>query len=387
LAQLGADVIKIESPRHGDGNRENDPKFHGNWILHYALNAGTRSLAVDARSEAWPAVIQAVSKWADIVIVGNRPSSAQRLGIDPASLLQHNPNLVYCLVSGYGLDGPWSDYPAHGLNMDALAGTIPLENHEGRPVAPTSYRSFGPTVAGMEAALAAMTALHRRDQGFGPQFVHISVWEAAVSWMWRDIVSQANLGHQWDQYRDLGPRYSMYWTSEGGAILVCPIEQHFWQRFCDVIGLPPSARSRGDWSQGADYGRSYTGEYEEIQERMRTRRRDEWEKLLSEADVPVAPILNWRETMESEHAVANGLLANYTYDGVEVHVPTTPASITPLGDRDSIDFESLAASHRNKGSKLTPAPDLGQHNAEILAELGLGSQFELTSTPLKEDDK
>jgi crotonobetainyl-CoA:carnitine CoA-transferase CaiB-like acyl-CoA transferase len=340
-------------------------------VIHYTVNAGTRSLTVDAKSESWPRVVEAVTKWADIVIVGNRPSSARKLGIDPASLLRYNGQLVYCMVTGYGLAGPWRDYPAHGLNMDALAGTIPLENHEGKPSAPATYRSFGPTIAGMEAALAAMVALHRRDKGLGPQFVHVSAWEAAASWMWRDIVTQANLGHAWDQYRELGPRYSMYWTADERAILVCPIEQHFWERFCDVVGLSPEARVRGDWSQGADYGRAYPGEYDEIQTRMRTCTRDEWQVALAAADVPIAPILDWREMMDAEHAAANGLTTTYIYHGTSVRVPTSPASITPLSDSDSIDFEVLAEAHRQKGAGLTPAPDLGQHNREILEELGL----------------
>ncbi|MEY2448689.1 MAG: hypothetical protein QOH79_2165 [Acidimicrobiaceae bacterium] len=371
LVQLGADVIKVEGPRFGDGNRTLPPlTTAGDSINHLYLNIGTRSLTVDTRSEEWPEVVGAVARWADVVIVGNRPSAARKRGIDYATILEHNANTVYCMITGYGLEGPYADYPAHGLNMDVLAGTVPVEWEDGEPYPPASYRSIGTTLAGIQAALGVMAGLHRRDQGMGPQFVHVSIWEAALSWMWRDLSTFANVGEQWSIYREYGPRYCMYKGSDGEPILVCPMEEHFWHRFCDVLELPEEIRERGDWSGGTDFGAGYEGELEAIRERMAKRTAAEWNDLLAAADVPAALVLDWRQAMSSEHAHVNGAMLTYDYKDRAATIPTTPVSVLSDVSADA-SYEEIAERHRAKGSELAQPPDLGENSAEILEEIGL----------------
>lgn len=172
MVQLGANVIKIEHPVHGDGNRGFPPLFQGEGLHHLHLNAGTRSLAVTPGTPGtpeWTRAVAAIAKWADVVIVGNRPSTAMRLGIDFMNLQKINPQLVYCLISGYGLEGEWAALPAHGLNMDALAGTLDLDWKDGVPSVPHNYRSVGTTLAGIQAALGIYAALDKRSRGAGGQ--------------------------------------------------------------------------------------------------------------------------------------------------------------------------------------------------------------------------
>jgi crotonobetainyl-CoA:carnitine CoA-transferase CaiB-like acyl-CoA transferase len=361
----------VEGPKFGDGNRTLPPlTTNGDSINHLYLNVGTRSLAIDTRSPAWPEVVAAVARWADVVIVGNRPTAARKRGIDWASIVAHNPEIVYCMITGYGLEGPWADYPAHGLNMDVLAGTVPVEWEDGQPYAPASYRSIGTTLAGIQAALGVMTGLHRRAQGLGAQFVHVSIWETALSWMWRDLVTYANTGDQWSVYRDYGTRYTMYKGSDDKVILVCPTEQHFWERFCDTLGLDAETRARGDWSGGADFGEDYEGEREAIQERMLSKTATEWNDLLAEADVPAALVIDWREAMASEHAQVNGAMLHYPYKDRSADIPMTPVSVTS-GLPATATTEELAAAHRTKGRDLGQPPDLGEQTAELLAEIGV----------------
>ncbi len=375
LAQLGADVIKIENPKWGDGNRDFPPYFHEDGIHHLVLNAGTRSLAVDARSDQWPRIVRAVAAWADAVIVGNRPANARRLGIDAASMLAINPQLVYCLITGYGVEGEWAALPAHGLNMDAFAGTVPIDWADGHPDVPEHYRSVGTTMAGVEAALGIYAALDRRARGAGGQIVHVSIWEAALSCMWRDTATYANVGRAWTPYRELGSRYAVYGTSDHQALLVCPMEKHFWERFCDALALPAEVRARGDWSSGSDMGAAYValGEKDLIQSRIGTRPRAEWLRILDDADVPVAPILDWRESMSSPHADANGAMARYEYRGRTVRVPTIPVSVSAgapvAGANDA--YAAIASAHRERRDALPRAPYLGEHNDALLRELGL----------------
>jgi len=374
MVQLGADVIKVEHPKWGDGNRDVAPYFDGEGLHHLALNPGARSLTLDSRSPQWARVVEALAKWSDVVIVGNRPATAQRLGLDFTSLLRHNPRLVYCLISGYGIAGEWASYPAHGLNVDALAGTIALEDSGGRPDVPEHYRTVGTTAAGLQAALGVYAALYRRDQGGGGQVVHVSIWEAALAFMWRDTSTFANTGKAWPAYRSFGSRYAIYGASDGKALLVCPTEKHFWERFCDALALPPEMRARGNWASGSDMGGDYVvlGEREAIQARIATRPRDEWVAVLADADIPVAPVLDWREAMASDHAASNGVMTGYEYKGRQVRVPTAPVSVTAGADLAGGGYEALAEAHRRKGESVGRAPHLGEHNAEILRELGLG---------------
>ncbi|VTU29547.1 Formyl-coenzyme A transferase [Variovorax sp. SRS16] len=371
LAQMGADVIKVEHPTLGDGNRSFPPMFHEDGIHHLYLNAGTRSLALDWRSPSWPRTVAAIARWADVVIVGNRPAQAQRMGIDAASLLAHKPELVYCMITGYGLAGEWAALPAHGLNMDALAGAIPLEWQDGQPEVPEHYRSVGTTVAGIEAVAGIYAALHRCSRGEGGQIVHVSIWEAALAWQWRDLATFANLERPWTAYRDLGSRYAVYGTQDAKALLVCPIERRFWDSFCTVLELPDDVRARGDWSSGSDMGSDYIalGERTLIGERLRLKPRDEWVALLREAQVPVAPVLDWRESMASAHAQANGTMASYDYRERAVRVPVAPVSVTAASAAGST--EAIAEAHRRRAEQVPRAPYLGEHNDEILKELGL----------------
>lgn len=373
MVQLGADVIKIEHPRHGDGNRTFPPFFNEEGVSHLHLNAGTRSLALEAGTPLWTRAVEAIAKWADVVIVGNQPATATKLGIDFASMLRHNPRLVYCLISGYGVDGAWSSLPAHGLNMDALAGSLPLEWKNGIPEVPSHYRSVGTTLAGIQAALGIYAALHRRDQGVGGQVVHVSIWESALSWMWRDVVTHANTGHGWANYQALGSRYSVYSTRDGRAILVCPIERVFWERFCDALELPAELRARGNWTRGTDSGSEYIvlGERMQVQEKLLKRTCAEWMDILGKANVPAAPVLDWREAMAADHAAANGTMAQYEYRGRTVCVPTTPVSITSVEELQDSGYEQLAQSHRRKRELVDPPPQLGEHNEDLMKELGI----------------
>lgn len=373
MVQLGADVIKIENARVGDGNRDFPPYFHEEGIHHLALNPGTRSLALDVKSPKWPQVIKAIAQWADVVIVGNRPANAQRLGIDFVSMTRHNPELIYCLITGYGVDGELAAHPAHGLNMDAFAGTVPIEQNGNRPDVPEHYRTAGTTLAGIEAAMGIYAALHRRSQGGGGQVIHVSIWESALSWMWRDLATHANLDRQWTPYRELGSRYCVYGTQDGKALLICPSEKHFWSRFCDALDLPADMRNRGDWSSGSDMGENYValGEREIIQSKIGAKNRDEWLAILAKADLPFAPILDWREAMDTPHAKANGVMTEYQYRGRTVKVPVAPVSITPAAQLVDSGYEGLGNAHREKIQNVRPPPMLGEHNAEILRELGV----------------
>ncbi len=360
LIQFGADVVKVENPRSGDGLRTLEPLINGYGLFHSALNSGARSLAIDHRSSDWRSVVDACCQWADAVIVGGRPVDAVRRGLDYATLTKANPALVYCAITGYGETGPWAPLPAHGLNVDAYAGLVPVEWMGSRPEPISTYQSVGAPLAGVFAALGILAALRERDHGMGARYVHVSLWEAAMWFNWRHTTSLANLHKPWLAYKDLGARYAIYGTSDNRAILVCPTEQRFWEEFCDLAELPAAWKKRGSWvSNQADYG--YEDEAPEIARRIALRPLSEWVQALSRRDIPFSPVLSIGEALESDQAKVLGIMATTEIDKARTAVPASPVRIA----------ESSEAIRRPL--VLPPPPTLGQDTAKVLDELGLGS--------------
>jgi crotonobetainyl-CoA:carnitine CoA-transferase CaiB-like acyl-CoA transferase len=361
LSELGADVIKVENPRTGDGNRGVPPYVQGVGNMHLALSSGARSIAVDRRSPHWSTVVRSCVRWADAVLVGARPSDAERLGLDFASVAKMRPDTVYCLISGYGEDGPWRDLTAHGQTIDALAGLVPVEWHEGSPRTPAGWRSSGTTLAGIYAAAGIMYALYLRESGIRrAQHVSVPVWSAAMAWSWRDLNCLANLGNPWNEYQDLGSRYAMYGTSDHRALIVAPVERKFWEQFCVVAGLD-HLRHAGSWETGADFGkgRDYEDERKEIANAIGQRTLRDWSDALSETPVPFAPVLTLTEALDSEHAAASGVMRDSSIDGLPVRVPASPVRLAD------------GAHSGDPPGPVGSAPKLGEHTAEVLADLGL----------------
>jgi crotonobetainyl-CoA:carnitine CoA-transferase CaiB-like acyl-CoA transferase len=365
LTELGADVVKVEHHRVGDGNRWEGELIEGVGVFHLALNAGARSLAVNSHSPDWPKVIEAAAKWADVVMVGTRPADAKRRGMDFETMKAANPKLIYCAVSGFGDQGPWRDYTAHGQTIDTFAGLVPIEEGEVQPRTRSGFRSTGTIAGALFAALGALGALHRRDAGYPKaQYVSVSLWQSAMWWSWRDLTTLANLGERWLEYGDLGSRYSLYRTKDDRVMLLAPAEKHFWDRFCDVLGLPDSYREFGDWSGGLCHGKGPDFDHERVTIAgiIKTRTLAEWTAAFEEIEIPFAPLLTLDEAMESEHAEVNGLLRGTSVGGKDLRIAASPVR---FGDDDQPE---------GRLGPLSPPPELGEQSAEVLAEFGLAPE-------------
>lgn len=354
MKHLGADVVKVENPRSGDGNREvaAAPTIAGEGIYHLALNSGTRSLAAHPRSSGWTSLVEAAAAWADVVIVGGRRSDAERLGLGYDRMHAINPSLVYCDISGYGNDGPWADHPAHGLNPDAMSGLIPPFDQEDSEM--PGWIPAGTTMAGVHAALGIMNALYQRTLTNVGQRVSVSLWRSAMWWNWRAATSVANLGEPWDL--DLGgSRYTSYRTSDGGHLIVAPIEEKFWTAFVDAIALPIQVHGPSDWSGRYEFGTgpAFDGERRAIQERLATASRDHWTNLFEARGIPCSAVLTTKEAVESDHARVTGLMQTVSAAGGEADVLGSP-------------FHAP-----DSPGRLDTPPTIGAHTQEILDAFGL----------------
>lgn len=368
LAELGADVIKIENEVGGDGNRELPPNRDGLGMYHAMISAGARSITSSIHAPDWPDLVRAAGQWADIVVVGGQLADVEARGLDFDSFATANHSVIYCMLPAYGTRGPWANMSGHGQNMDALAGTLPVDwDPDGYPETPPAWRGAGTTTSALFAALAIMHAVHRRSEGATAQCIEVSVWGASIWQNWKDVVCQANTGRIWNGSLYRGSRYAMYRTSDDRAILVCPIEEKFWQKFCDLLDLP-WLRDRGAWSPGhrMDFGKGegYADERALIQARINTKPLKHWVEVLGAEGVPVAPVLTMGEVIESEHAAAEELIR--TASGSEdpassFRFPRIPVRFT--GDPDSDPWRSGTPT----------APRLGEHSTEVRLMLGLNA--------------
>lgn len=356
LADLGGRVIKVENPRTGDANRGFGPFIHGDGLFHVALNAGQRSLAVDHRSPEWPRVVEACARWADVVLVASLPEGLARTGIDFDALVQKNPRLVYCNITGYGEQGPLRALPAHGLNVDAFAGIVPLEWKDGLPYPHASCQAIGAPLSGLFAALGILAALRRRDATGEAQRIHVSLYGAAIWWNWRHVTAFANLGEAFGSYAEFGGRFAMYATNDRKVILVCPVERGYWESFCAILGLPDEWKSRGSWEEGGmDHGTAYPWERAEIARKLADKPRDQWVREFLRSKIPFASVLTLEEALASEQIQATGAMRQIEVHGHSARIPALPIGFAG----------PVTAPHPLR------TPDLGEHNEDILAELGL----------------
>jgi len=359
LRDAGAEILKVENPRTGDGLRFFGPMIHGQGNVHVGVNGGSRSLAISSQSPHWDEVVGACARWADAVIVGNRPTEARARHLDFATLKRHSPNIIYCSISGYGDHGPLNAWPAHGQNPDAMAGAVPIEWIDDMPLTPEGWKTSGTVLAGVMAAFGVMAALYRRSLGGPGEYVTTSLWSAAMWWGWRDHNREANGLDPAGRYGSQGSRYAMYPTKDNRVVLLCPIERHFWRRLCDALGLSSELAERGTWSKThIDYG--YEDERPVIADATRQRTLAEWIPIFTEAEIPFAPVLTRKEAIESEHAVANQVMRPVHVAGHEAQVIRSPVR---LSNDDSENVEEL---------EPLSTPGLGEHTTEILEELGLG---------------
>jgi len=365
LADLGADVIKVESPA-GDYIREMTwPIVEGVSLLHLHVHRGKRSLVLDLRRPEAVEVYKDLARGADVVVEAMRPGSLARRGLGYEELRALNPKLVFCNLSGYGATGPYQDLPAHGIAFDTWAGIVNVATDgEGFTYIP-EHASIGMHAGPLFGALGILAAVLRaRETGQGCQLelgqsdaAAYMDWYRIESWRAYERPADVVTGNKSDDYERRAPgtagmregvRYQIY-ESQDGHVLFMASEQAFWKNFCEVVGRP-ELFERWPGSKYADHARGNRALQRELREIFRTRSTADWLRLGTEKNFPVAPV-NTSKTIASDPQFQ----ARFPWYPHERHgADMLPFPVHYLG-------EELPAPGR--------APTVGQHTEEVLARV------------------
>ena len=304
LADLGAEVIKVESPS-GDYIREMTwPIINGTSLLHLHINRGKKSLTLDLRKQEGVQIYLDLVRGADIVVEAMRPGSLAKRGLGYEQLKAVSPRLVFCNISGYGMTGPYQTLPAHGIAFDTWAGLVnPAYDEEGFCYIP-EHASMGMHAGPLFGALGVLAALTRaRETGEGCMLeigqsdaAAYMDWYRSESWMAYERPEDEVTGNKADNYERRAPgtagmkegvRYQIYESSDGHVLFMAS-EQAFWKNFCECMGRP-ELFEKWPGAKFADHARGNRELQRELRDIFKGKSSQEWIRLGDEKNFPIAP--------------------------------------------------------------------------------------------------
>lgn len=354
LADLGAEVIKIEEPVMGDYIRRNALQtVDGNSIGFHAINRGKKSVALNLKEPADCAQLDKLIATADVVIESFRPGVMQKLGFAPKDLLSKYPSLIICSISGYGQSGSYKLRAGHDINYLAHAGLLGLNKRPQLPPAQIADLCGG----AMPAALQVIAALyHRAKNGNRGNIIDVSMTDCsyALGVIPQAIAQNSSMAVSDGRYVLNGavPCYNVYECADG-FVAVGALEPKFWKRFC--VEVMDAAHLV---SKGLLMGEAAEPVKNEVTRILKTKTRAEWRTLLAKSDCCVEVVLSAEEAGKSELIRARELDVEVEIEGKNGRRQTIRVPKSPLNMLDGVRFQNA------------PGPSkIGQHNEEILSKL------------------
>ncbi|WP_293786267.1 CaiB/BaiF CoA-transferase family protein [uncultured Aeromicrobium sp.] len=356
LGDMGADVVKVEAPGHGDHSRQMAPAVEENLSGAFlAVNRNKRGIGVDLKTSEGQEVMHRLVERADVLIENFRPGVAARLGIDYETLAAVNPRLVHCSISGFGQTGPYASRGGFDLVAQGMSGLMSITGFPGgEPVkCGVPITDVG---AGMFATYGILAALAARERTGRGQKVDASLFETGLGFEVWEAVEYFHTGRTpqpTGSAHRLGAPYQAFRCSDGHINVGADGVRH-WPAFCEVIGRPELVDDPR-FATNPDRLAHLPELVSLIEEKTSRQNRAYWMAALEAVGVPAGPIQTVPEALEDPHAVARNMV-------VEVEHPRLGA-LKALGP--VVKLSETPAAVR------TPAPDLGQHTEQVLTEIGL----------------
>ncbi len=352
LADMGADVIKIERPGKGDDSRAYGPFKNGESVYYMSLNRGKRSMTLNMKSEEGKQILKDLVKQADVLVENFRGGTMDKLGLGYDVLKEINPRLIYSACTGFGMTGPYKHEPAYDVIVQGMGGIMSITGMPGGE--PTKVgASIGDITAGIFSAVGIMMALYNREKTGKGQLVDVSMLDCQVAILENAIaryldsgVSPKPLGNR---HASITPFQSL--KTKDGYVIIAVGNDTLWQKFCGLIERPDLAADER-FTTNPLRTENVDALTEELTKTFTQKTMDEWLKILHDGGIPVGPINDVERVVKDPGVIARNMIVTTHHPvagdvmmaGVPIKLSETPGSVD------------------------APAPTLGQHTREILKE-------------------
>ena len=354
LADMGADVVKIEEPNDGDETRKWPPIWNGESTQFLSFNRNKRSLSVNLKSDEGLAIVKKLAAGADIMIESFRAGTLARFGLGYDDIKAVNPDIIYCTISGYGRTGPMASKPGYDLIIQAYSGLMHLT---GEPDGAPQRVGFSlvDLFTGMLAFGSIVTALYHRDQTGEGQLIDAALLDGQVAAMSYHATGYIGTGVEPHRLGSGHPSLVPYqsFPASDGYFILGVANPNLWERFCHAIGHP-ELKDDPKFATNPDRVAHRAEMIDLLNGVFATNTVAHWVKVIDDAGVPVGPINKTSDVVADAQVKARDMFLPIDHPNVpDLRVPNSP-----------IKLQGTPARLRR------PPPLLGQHNDEVLAELG-----------------
>lgn len=359
LGDLGADVIKIESFPDGDASRRFDPKINDESYCFAVLNRNKRSLALDLKDPPGKEVFMKLVAGADIVMENFRPGVVKRLGIDHESLSKLNPAIVYASMSGFGQTGPYSQRGGYDIIAQGMSGIMMMTGAPGGRPAKVGI-AMNDIASGVTALYGILGAYIGRLRSGKGQYLETSLLEAGLAWSIWEFGAWAGAGEiptaTGTRHRRSAP-YQAYRTRDGYATVGAGNEK-LWRNFCKQVVEKPEWLTDPRYANPADRLANADLLERDIEAVFASNTSAYWVERMEAAEVPGGPVYGFEQALADPHVAARKMVVEIDHPKIG-RMKTLGLPIKSNGELTEI---------------RRPAPLLGQHSAEVLAELGYADE-------------
>ncbi|MDP3938760.1 MAG: CaiB/BaiF CoA-transferase family protein [Deltaproteobacteria bacterium] len=349
LADMGAEIVKVEDPNGGDYGRWAPPLL-GNLSAHFhALNRNKKSITLNLKHPQGASLFLQLVKKFDIVLEQFRPGVMERLGVGYQDARKANARIVYCSLTGYGATGPYRDRAGHDLNYMGIAGAASITGPSGGPPVVPGVQVGDIGGGALMCAIGMLAALHHRDRVGEGQFVDVSMTDGIVSWM--ALQASDYFANPQEEPRPGDMRlnggllcYRIYESADGRHLTMGALEPKFWEAFCRAVGKENLI------AEQYSMGPAQEKPLEELEALFRSKTFDEWVAFCSDKDLMLEPILTFGEAFSHPQIKAREMV-------MEIDDPRT-------GPQKQLGFPIKFS--ETPGEIRSTAPELGQHTEEVL---------------------
>ncbi|MDI6600417.1 MAG: CaiB/BaiF CoA-transferase family protein [Thermoanaerobacteraceae bacterium] len=359
LADMGAEVIKVEIPGEGDESRGYTPFLQDESGYFMSINRDKKGITLNLKTEEGKEIFKKLVKWADVITENYKPGTMKKLGLDYEALKEIKPDIIYAATSGFGQTGPYSDRPAYDAVVQGMGGIVSITGPKG-----SKGVRVGSSIADITAALytviGILSALHVKDKTGEGQFIDISMLDCQVSILENAIARYLYTGQvpkpQGNKHPSICP-FESFECSDGKEVMIAIGNDNLWAKFCRLVGRDELIND-----QRFATNRVRLENYEDLKpimdDIMKQKSLDEWLKTLEKNAIPCGPINTIDKVVKDPQVLYREMLIELEHPKVgKITVPGVP-----------IKFSKTPAKVR------FAAPTLGQHNEEVFTSLGYTSE-------------